>query len=90
MTARKTPAKPLRPTLDVPVRTRPKALLESSPLKVTPTYTTVPPLTFADFETWHNLKHATPTAPSWDATWLVVALMLLACLALGGVVEWLA
>jgi hypothetical protein len=68
MTARKAPpAKPLRPTPDVPPETR--------------------AVSWAEVKAWHTLKHAPPPPPSWDATGLVVALMLLACLALGGVVE---
>jgi hypothetical protein len=45
------------------------------------------PLTFEDIGAWHALKHAPAPEPSWDATGLIAALMLAACLALGGVVE---
>ncbi len=99
----KTPAKPLRPTPDVPLAEmyRIEAVPSVSPLTMADVLDAVErwhasdyihppapaPLTFADIKAWHLLTHAPAPEPTWDATWLIVALMLLACLALGGVVE---
>lgn len=74
-------AKPLRPTPDVPCLTPRVAGVEKWCADHAARH-----MTFADLDTWHTLKHAPATSPDWDATWLVVALMLLAAVLLGYIV----